>query len=389
MGDPRILLADHLRLQSPEIAQAILDRLRAMEDENAVRDIEYLRGLEAAVSSGVEFGLELITLGDSQASVLPLPVLTQARLAARHRIPLKLVLRRYLAAKTVLQDFVLRTAADLPGIRPTALHKTVAAHNASFDQLVAAVSEEYEQEMSARRTTRNAQQVDLIHRLLRGEPADGRPLGYPFDGYHLGLVVLSDEPQPLLRSLAREVDARLLTTRPSESVTWAWLGKTEAPDLMVVSKWADANWPSSVPLGLGEVARSLSGWRRTHDQARAAASLNDLSPKGLTRYRDIALHSAACRDPLLLASMREMYLVPLAQEKDRGEVLRETLRAFFAADRNSSSAASALGVSRQTVSKRLQLAEQRIEQPVAACGDLLQAALQLEECGTFSSVDNR
>jgi len=360
-----------------------------MAGEDGVRDIEYLRGLEAAVSSGVDFGVEVIARGGATTSQLPLPLLTQARLAARHRIPLKLVIRRYLAAESVLNHFVFQAAAEDPEVGQPALRSALAAHNAAFDQLVSAVSDEYEHEESTRYATGRSQRTELIQRLLRGEPADGSSLNYSFEGHHLGLVVLSPDPQPLLRSLSSDVGAKLLTVRPSDSATWAWLGGTEAPDLERVARWARKHWPASIPLGIGEPAPSLSGWRRTHQQARAAAGLSHLTTHGHTKFRDIVLLSAACRDPLLRESMRDMYLVPLTQERDRGAVLRATLRAYFDADRKGSGAAAALGVSRQTVSKRLQVVEEHLDQPIAACSDLLNAALRLEEYGAFDQVDKR
>lgn len=360
-----------------------------MEGGDEIRDIEYLRGLEAAVSSGVEYALEIVAHGGAESSPLPLPVLSQARMAARHRIPLKLVIRRYLAAKSVLNDFVFRTAAEPPIVHSPAVHEVAAAHNVAFDQLVSSVSVEYEREESARSTNRPTQRFDLIQRLLRGEPMDASSLGYSFAGYHLGLVILSRDPQPLLRSLSRDVDARLLLTRSSDSATWAWLGGSEAPDLLAVSHWVNKHWSTTVPLGIGEVTQFLSGWRRTHNQAQAAAHLAHLRSEGVTRYRDVALLCAACRDPLLLESMDDMYLSPLAQAGDRAEEFRATLSAFFAADRNASSAASALGVSRQTISNRLSAVEERLRQPLGACGDLLRAALQLEQSGTFHQLDKR
>lgn len=384
-----MLLAERLQLHSSEIRQTILDRLHAMAGDEGVKDIGYLRELEAAVSSGVEYALELAALGGAKVTPFPLPVLVQARAAARHRIPLKRVLRGYLAAKTILSDYVGKAAAKPPDLGASALRAAIAAHNAAFDQLVTTVSDEYEREESARCPTGKSQQADLIQRLLRAEPAEEGLLQYDFDCYHLGLVVLSPDAQPLLRSLSREVDARLLTTKASGSATWAWLGAIQPLDPMAICRWAERHWTAPAPFGIGEVAQSLSGWRRTHNQAQAAASVAQLTSQAVRRYRDVALISAVSRDPLLLASLHNMYLAPLAQDGDRGKVLRATLRAYFDANRNASCAAAGLGVSRQTLSKRVALAEGHLGQAIGNQGDLLHAALQLEECGAFRLLDNR
>jgi DNA-binding PucR family transcriptional regulator len=89
----------------------------------------------------------------------------------------------------------------------------------------------------------------------------------------------------------------------------------------------------------------------------------------------------------MTASLLELYLLPLRRERDGGHVLRETLRAYFAADRNGSSAAAALGVSRQTVANRLQAVERQLNQSLKVCADLLHVALRLEELGLVDLDD--
>jgi hypothetical protein len=44
-------LAERLRARAPEIQQAILDRLQALEGDSPIRELEYLRGLNEAVRS--------------------------------------------------------------------------------------------------------------------------------------------------------------------------------------------------------------------------------------------------------------------------------------------------------------------------------------------------
>ena len=82
------------------------------------------------------------------------------------------------------------------------------------------------------------------------------------------------------------------------------------------------------------------------------------------------------KDDVLRASVQELFLSPL-RKRDRG-VLLGTLRAYFAADRNTSSAAAALGVSRQAVAKRLRTIEERLGRPLSDRGLELEAVLRLE-----------
>lgn len=358
-----------------------------MEGDSPVRDIGYLRGLNEAVARGVEYGLEIIAVGERGATPVPMAVTSQARLAARHRIPLDLVIRRYLAAKTLLTDFVLEQAEGTATLDPALLRSALATQEAVFDRVLATATEEYRREEQARCTSQESRRVERIQRLLDGELVDPFPLHYGLSGFHLGLVALSADVRPQLRALSKKVDARLLAVTPSETETWAWLGGKAPIDPACVCEWGASAWPASVPLGIGEPSRDTTGWRRTHSQARAAASVTASTPAAVVRYADVALITAAGRDPLLLASLREMYLAPLAEEGDRGEVLRQTLRAYFEADRNSSSAAAALGVSRQTVTNRLRLVEERVGRQMEFCGESLSAALRLERAGLLASPD--
>lgn len=100
---------------------------------------------------------------------------------------------------------------------------------------------------------------------------------------------------------------------------------------------------------------------------------------GLVRYTDVALLASALRDDTLAGSLEGLYLAPLAEERDGGAALRRTLRAYFMAGRNVSSAAAALGVSRQTVNSRLRAIEERIGRPLDACTAELETALRLRD----------
>jgi DNA-binding PucR family transcriptional regulator len=132
---------------------------------------------------------------------------------------------------------------------------------------------------------------------------------------------------------------------------------------------------------MGEPKSGRDGWRLTHEQARAAVWVAKAKPAQVIEYTEASLLASIGRDAILTASLQERYLLPLASERDGGQALRATLRSYFQADRNSSSAAAALGVSRQTVANRLRTAEQCIGQPLGECADALVAALSLEELG--------
>jgi DNA-binding PucR family transcriptional regulator len=137
-------------------------------------------------------------------------------------------------------------------------------------------------------------------------------------------------------------------------------------------------WPEHLPLAIGEPSQGPAGWRLTHRQAQAALLIALRSSEAIVRYSDVAVLASMLQDELLTASLRQLYLEPLAVGRDKGRALRETLRAYFAAERNISSTAAALGVNRHTVTNRLRVIEDRLECPLGSCAMEIDAALRLE-----------
>jgi DNA-binding PucR family transcriptional regulator len=142
------------------------------------------------------------------------------------------------------------------------------------------------------------------------------------------------------------------------------------------------DWPNRVSLAIGESSRGLAGWRLTHRQARAAVPVAKRSSTSSTRYSNVALVASMLQDDLLSTSLRELYLDPLSDERDGGEALRQTLSAYISSDRNLSSAAALLGVSRRTVANRLSAVEGKIGRLLTVAMADIEAALRLHELET-------
>jgi hypothetical protein len=350
-----------------------------MEPEAPVRDAEYLQSLTTAVDAGVRYGVEVLAVGEERAADIPMPAIAQARLAARHRIPLETVLHRYMAADKKLAAFVLEEAA---GVDPSEVLAAMTAQGTAFQRLVAVVTEEYVREAGARPATHEARRVERARRLLAGEPVDPGILDYELDGHHLGLVASSAGARPLIRKLAGELGCRSLILAPSSDELWAWFGAAREPvDPATVRERLAAGGDPMLPIGMGEPKSDSKGWRLTHAQAQRALWIAEAKSTPVVDYDEAALLSSIARDPTLTASLREKYLSPLSAGPDGGRVLRATLRAYFKAERNSSAASAALGVTRQTVTSRLRMAEQRIGQSLGDCDTALIVALELEELG--------
>lgn len=371
-----------LRERRDGLEAAIRARIDGDDAPTEAADPEYGAGLRAAVPLAIDYCLEGIERGEASPPPAPTALLFQARVAARSRVPLAIVMRRYFAGYTLLGDFIAEEAEAVGLRRASDLKRLLRSLAAIFDHLIAAVSEEYAHETEHLTThTSEHRRAELIERLIGGEALDATDLGYDFNGWHLGAIAKGPGALVALKALARSLDRRLLAVERDGQAVWAWLGGREPVQPDEVDP-VIADWPPEVRLALGESAEGPTGWRLTHRQARAALPIALHGSDPFVRYADVALLASILRDDLLATSLRELYLKPLERERDGGETLRETLRAYFACERNVSSAAAMLGVQRHTVSNRLRVVEERVHRSLGNVIDEFDAALRIEELDT-------
>jgi DNA-binding PucR family transcriptional regulator len=193
-------------------------------------------------------------------------------------------------------------------------------------------------------------------------------------------MVRGEGVEELMRGVAGTLDRRLLVVKREEEPKWAcWLGgRRELAVERALEALAGAV-PEGVFVTVGEPAEGLTGWRLSHFQAKAALPVAERDGRRVLRYADVALLAAILRDDLVATSLRQLYLAPLERARDGGEVARETLRAYFAAERNISSTAAALGVDRRTVRNRLRTIEGFLGRPLKDVAADLEIALRLDE----------
>lgn len=371
-------LATRLRERRAEIEQVALTRVYSVSDPTEGLDPEYLSGLRAAVTAALDYGIEALERSEDRPAPIPTVLRSQARLAARNGVELDTVLRRYCAGHALLDDFLVEESerGGLP--KGTSLKRLLRVEAAALDRLLAAVSEEYAREAKARPGSPEQRRFERIERLLAGEPVDTAELAYSFEVHHVAVVATGPGATEAIRELASALDRNLLLIRRDEDTAWAWLGGRRPLEFEALERVVSQSWPAEVPLALGEEGLGLSGWRLSHRQAQAALPIAMRSPGALTRYADVALLASTLQDDLLATSLRRLYLEPLERERDGGNALRETLRAYFASERNVSSTAIALGMSRKTVISRLRTTEHRIGRPLAACAAELEMVLRLD-----------
>jgi PucR C-terminal helix-turn-helix domain/GGDEF-like domain len=372
-------IAVRLRDRRSEIEQAILTRVYSVSESPRSGGPEYAEGLRTAIAAGVEYGIEGIERGERSTPPIPEALLAQARLAARSGVRLDTVLRRYFAGHTLIDDYMVEEAEREELLSASELKPLLRSQATIVDRLLAAVSSAYSEEVRNRRRpqSRERRRAERVERLLAGELLDTRELAYEFDGWHIGLVAAGAAASEALAAFARFFDVRLLAVRREEAILWAWLGSRRRLDPGEVESAAALKLPDGLALAIGEAGEGVGGWRLTHRQASAALSVVLRQGERTARYADVALLASMLRDDLLVTSLRRIFLAPLAEERDGGATARQTLLAYFEANRNTSSAAALLGVSRQTVGSRLRSIEERIGRPLSACANELEAAMRL------------
>ncbi len=373
-------LAKRLHDRRAEIEAAILARVYLVADPIEAEDSSYAQGLRGAVGIAIEYGLSAISFGEQRAPAVPAELLAQARLAARSGVSLDTVLRRYFAGFSLLGDFMIGEAQDGGLFDGPTVQRMMGGLSRILDRLVAAVSDEYSRAVPGTSGSIEERRASHVRRLLAGEFLDASELAYDFEGHHLGLVAAGPRAGEVVCELANSFDRRVLSVTVEEQTLWAWLGSNRPTDPDELKTAADG-LSEETRLAIGEPAQGMEGWRLTHRQAKVAWPIAGRGQGKAVRYADVALLASVLRDELLVRSLRRLYLEPLEAERDGGEALRQTLRAYFEAGRNLSSAAAALGVTRKTVTNRLGMVEKRLGRSLSICTSELEAALRIDAMG--------
>jgi hypothetical protein len=374
----RTALAARLRERLPELQGAVATRVYSISDPRNVADPSYLQGLNGAMAAAIEYRLAVLEAGERQAPPIPTALLAHARLDARDAVSLDTVLRRYFAGNVLFGDFLVNEAerAEVPS---SILRQLLATQATVGDRLVAAVSAEYAREAENRPTTPAERRRETVKSLLAGELVDHSELGYELDGHHLAAIAKGEGAAELMRDLAGAVDRRLLMVQREEEPTWAcWLGgRRQLGSERALEALPEI--PDGVLVAFGEPGEGLGGWRFSHLQAKSALPIAERRGQAAVRYADVALLAAIAGDDLIATSLRQIYLAPLERARDGGTAARQTLRAYFAAERNVSSTAAALGVDRRTVRNRLGAIEELLGRPIKGVEADLEIALRLDD----------
>lgn len=337
------------------------------------RNSESYYGVRSAACAALDHALAALEL-PGEDPPLPPVLLAQARMAARNGVALDVVQHCYIAGHALLVDFFVEDAGAA-GLDVAALQILLRALARCLDRVLVSVGEEHARELEDCQCSAEQRDAERIDRLLAGELPGVSQFSYDFEAHHLGIVAKGPEVTGAIRSLAAPLDRRLLSIQRQDDVVWAWLGGRFPID----PRELQAACSPDVFLAFGEPAQGLGGWRLTHRQAKAAMAVALRIPKSSVHYAEVALLTSIFHDHLLSTSLRQLYLAPLERERDGGGAARETLRAYFATERNVSSAAAVLGVTRRTVANRLRSVEDHLGRPLSTCAAEMEIALKLHD----------
>jgi hypothetical protein len=379
--DARIELVALVRARRPELEDAIFARIRDVDSGLAGdEDPEYVLGLRTAVAAAVDHALSGIELGEDGTRSVPPEAIAQARRAARVGVSVDTVLRRYVLGSTVLGDFLMQEAdSECFAGQGVVLREMLSAQAAVLDHLMTAITDEYMRELDLSDRSPERRTAERVKQLLAGGHGDTADLGYDLDGWHLGMIASGTAAAATVSQIAVQLGCRLLSVRRGEDTVWGWLGVQRSPTPREIELAFRRSSSADALVVVGEPGHGLEGWRLTHRQAQAALRVALHCPRPFTRYADVALLASVLNDDILATSLLDIYLSPLGDSGNGGAVLRQTLRAYFAAERNASSAASALGVTRHTVENRLRTIEEKLGQTLRTRQAELEVALRLEE----------
>jgi hypothetical protein len=352
-----------------EVCELALSRAQEVEAVPAKLAAAYVEGMRAAALAAFDYVMIALAWTEADLPAVPEALLVQARLAARSGVGIDTVIRRYIGGHAAFTEAFLRETQE-GELSARSVQELLDRQAQAFDRLISTVAREHAQQLNERLSGSETRRLKLVERLLAGNPGDSADLNYELERYHLGLITTGSDTAGALRYLGQHVDRQVLTVRISDYETWAWLGGKRPLGREEFDMALGAAWPRSLPLALGEPSAGFGGWRLSHRQALTAWESRS---RGIVRYRDIALTSTILKDDDLVTFLRQSYLLPLREEH------RDTLRAYFQKGGNVSSTAAALGVTRQTVTNRLRMAEARLGVQLRDCRTELECALWIQE----------
>ncbi|WP_154676420.1 PucR family transcriptional regulator [Amycolatopsis benzoatilytica] len=379
-----VKVADSVLAELPRLVARLVGEVSA-ELPALAPDAQVMELLESTVRENLVTALSVLGGTARPVDVGAPPVALEfARRLAQRRVPITAMLRAYrLGQAAFQQEMISRIAREPVQAADVAVAATELSHVAFtyIDKISEEVVEAYQLERDTWLRHRNAARLAKVQAALSGKPIDlaevEKTLGYALSDRHVGAVLWCgpelDENARLTTLerhaalLAGVLGATPLVVAPDASTVWAWF-PTAAVDLDAVSA-ALAGSPEPVRVALGDPASGLPGFRATHQQARQAEAVAQMTertqPRAVTAAAQLGPLALVAADPAGVAGWVQSVLGALADDDEAHQRMRETVWAYLSSGSSLMVAAQELHLHKNTIQYRLRKAEQERGRPLA------------------------
>jgi DNA-binding PucR family transcriptional regulator len=333
--------------------------------------------LQASIGENLDTALSTLIDARAPDSIdAPPAAIDYARRLAQQDVPSTLLIRAYRVGQArflrhCIEELLRQSSGDhLEGLATLEMVETVSGY---VDRVVEQVLTTYGLARDDWLRDRSAVLAMRVRELLRHGPIDisatEHALGYRLDQHHVGLVAWVDEPatadaleriRRLTVTLGRTLGCTTLVIPVDESCGWAWITSKQS---LARSKELDgaAKGEPTVSLAVGEPARGIDGFRRSHDQAVRArgvalAAGDERFP--VTPFVEVSPITMLCADLDSARAWIHETLGELAVDSTRNEGLRETARVFLQTGGSYTATAEQLFLHRNTAQYRVRKAEE-------------------------------
>ncbi|MGY1847196.1 MULTISPECIES: PucR family transcriptional regulator [unclassified Blastococcus] len=394
--------------RQPQIARDMTE-LIARHIRSLDVDPQFMELLRASVDANTKTLTHILTNHIPIEHLMPTTAAVEYALRlAQREIPANSLVRAYSIGK---DDFIEQMFPDVQALDCTAEEKFEVLHHMAtvvgryIDWISQYVFEAYEAERERWLSTQGTVRAALIHDVLAGQKvAPGRferETGYRLTAHHLGMIIWSVDAAPapdelrLLTSVVSKVATGAgcsgppLVTAVDRETAWAWLPFAVRPgevDTTQICRLVEQARTCRAALGLS--GSGVDGFRRTHEQARAArrVAMASGATTPVTGFGDegVAITSMLAGDLDSARAWIHEVLGPLAVDNDASQVLRETLRVFYLTGESYTETAEIMRLHRNTVKYRVSRALE-LRQP-AARSHRVDLAVALNACHFLGSA---
>lgn len=366
-------IAEAMAGRAPEIAGLLIDEI-AVHLPGAVGDEELRELLTAGATANVVLVAQLAaTLPDPESVPPPAEVVRWARATARAGLSIEDVLGVYRLGHARLWRLWHRELAERCEDPDVLVEAAGLASDFLFrwvDAMSRPVAQIHDAERRRRARGLEAARAEAVRAVLRGEPVPDARLGYALDRTHVALIAWLEEPgdpgeddarlEEAVATVVRRLSPgeRPLLVHGAPRSVWAWTGGVAASG---TDLGAGLGEHPGVAIVVGPPGAGAEGFRRSHEDARAAARTVRARPSGahrsgVTRYEDVALEALLTADREHAHRYAARVLTGLDAAGDQAGELARTMRVYLDTGCSYARAGRALGVHENTVAYRLRRA---------------------------------